>query len=160
MLCLGDLFERPEVSDLLSLISFVAKPHRGGLMRAALPATTSTCSRPRTSARRPDDARPCRAPWRAERGGTGFPHAITGQGFAKDLRVSAHEPPVALISIDNALARPPIENVGFDRVIGAGLGKGPHDFLGFDLHTLPAARGARTAVIRGTVRPPYNPGRF
>ena len=39
VLYLGDLFERPEVSDLLSLISFVAEPHRGGLLRVAdLPA--------------------------------------------------------------------------------------------------------------------------
>jgi ATP-dependent DNA helicase UvrD/PcrA len=39
VLYLGDLFERPEVCDLLSLISFVAEPHRGGLMRVAdLPA--------------------------------------------------------------------------------------------------------------------------
>jgi superfamily I DNA/RNA helicase len=39
VLYLGDLFERPEVSDLLSLVSFVAEPHRGGLLRVAdLPA--------------------------------------------------------------------------------------------------------------------------
>ncbi|WP_028133520.1 ATP-dependent helicase [Bradyrhizobium japonicum] len=35
VLYLGDLFERPEVCDLLSLISFVAEPHRGGLLRVA-----------------------------------------------------------------------------------------------------------------------------
>ncbi|MCA1373571.1 MULTISPECIES: ATP-dependent helicase [unclassified Bradyrhizobium] len=39
VLYLGDLFERPEVCDLLSLLSFVAEPHRGGLLRVAdLPA--------------------------------------------------------------------------------------------------------------------------
>ncbi len=39
VLYLGDLFERPEVGDLLSLISFVSEPHRGGLLRVAdLPA--------------------------------------------------------------------------------------------------------------------------
>lgn len=39
VLYLGDLFERPEVSDLLSLVSFVAEPHRGGLVRVVtLPA--------------------------------------------------------------------------------------------------------------------------
>ena len=32
---LGDLFERPEVSDLLALLSFTAEPHRGGLYRVA-----------------------------------------------------------------------------------------------------------------------------
>lgn len=35
ILYLGDLFERPEVSDLLSMISFAAEPHRGGLYRVA-----------------------------------------------------------------------------------------------------------------------------
>ncbi len=35
VLYLGDLFERPEVRDLLALISFVAEPHRGGLYRVA-----------------------------------------------------------------------------------------------------------------------------
>lgn len=35
VLYLGDLFERPEVVDLLALISFTAEPHRGGLYRVA-----------------------------------------------------------------------------------------------------------------------------
>jgi superfamily I DNA/RNA helicase len=36
VLYLGDLFERPEVRDLLALLSFVAEPHRGGLYRVAM----------------------------------------------------------------------------------------------------------------------------
>lgn len=35
VLYLGDLFERPEIRDLLALISFTAEPHRGGLFRVA-----------------------------------------------------------------------------------------------------------------------------
>ncbi len=35
VLNLGDLFERPEVRDLLSLISFTSEPHRRALMRVA-----------------------------------------------------------------------------------------------------------------------------
>lgn len=35
ILYLGDLFERPEIRDLLSLISFVSEPERGGLLRVA-----------------------------------------------------------------------------------------------------------------------------
>ena len=35
VLYLGDLFERPEIRDLLALISFTAEPHRGGLYRVA-----------------------------------------------------------------------------------------------------------------------------
>jgi superfamily I DNA/RNA helicase len=35
ILYLGDLFERPEIRDLLSLLSFVSEPERGGLLRIA-----------------------------------------------------------------------------------------------------------------------------
>lgn len=35
VLNLGDLFERPEIRDLLSLLSFASEPHRAGLMRLA-----------------------------------------------------------------------------------------------------------------------------
>ncbi len=35
VLYFGDLFERPEIRDLLSLISFVCEPKRGGLLRLA-----------------------------------------------------------------------------------------------------------------------------
>ncbi|MCP3405694.1 hypothetical protein [Bradyrhizobium sp. CCGB01] len=41
-------------------------------------------------------------------------------------------------------ARQAIEDAGFERIIEAGLGKGPQDCLGIDLHTIPAARGAST----------------
>lgn len=35
VLYLGDLFERPEVRDLLAMLSFAAEPHRGALYRVA-----------------------------------------------------------------------------------------------------------------------------
>ena len=35
VLYLGDLFERPEIRDLLALISFTCEPERGGLLRVA-----------------------------------------------------------------------------------------------------------------------------
>lgn len=35
VLYLGDLFERPEVCDLLAMLSFAAEPHRGALYRVA-----------------------------------------------------------------------------------------------------------------------------
>ena len=35
VLYLGDLFERPEIRDLLALISFTCEPQRGGLLRVA-----------------------------------------------------------------------------------------------------------------------------
>jgi hypothetical protein len=36
-----------------------------------------------------------------------------------------------------------VEDVGFGRVIEAGLGKGPQDFLGFNIHSFSASRPAR-----------------
>jgi hypothetical protein len=74
----------------------------------------------------------------------GFRTVLIERRFTNDFRVSAQEPSVALIGVDNALARQAIEDAGFERVIEAGLGKGPQDFLGIDLHTFPAARNART----------------
>jgi hypothetical protein len=79
----------------------------------------------------------------------GFRTTLIERHFANDFRVSTQEPPVALIGVDNALARQAIEDVGFARVIEAGLGKGSQDFLGIDLHTFPAARSAR-AIWRDT----------
>lgn len=35
LLYLGDLFERPEIRDLLAILSFVSEPSRGGLYRIA-----------------------------------------------------------------------------------------------------------------------------
>jgi hypothetical protein len=73
----------------------------------------------------------------------GFKTAIVERSFNADFRVSPREPVVALIGVDNALARQSIEQVGFDRVIEAGLGRGPQDFLGIDMHTFPAPKTAR-----------------
>jgi hypothetical protein len=68
---------------------------------------------------------------------------IIERNFATDFRVNAREPAAALIGVDNALARQSIEEVGFERVIEAGLGRGPRDFLGIDLHTFPASKPSR-----------------
>lgn len=79
------------------------------------------------------------AGWAEERG---FRAAIIERRFARDFRVNPYEPPVALIGVDNALARQAIEEVGFERVIEAGLGRGAQDYLGIDVHTFPAERSA------------------
>jgi hypothetical protein len=73
----------------------------------------------------------------------GFEATIVERDFAPNFVVGPREPSVALIGVDNALARQAIEGVGFGRVIEAGLGRGPQDFLGVDLHTFPASRPAR-----------------
>ncbi|AWO92683.2 MULTISPECIES: ThiF family adenylyltransferase [Bradyrhizobium] len=96
------------------------------------------------------------ADWAEERG---FRTSIIERRFANDFRVSPREPVVALIGVDNALARQAIEDVGFERVIEAGLGKGPQDYLGIDMHTFPGARDARstwqsTAADDATVSQP------
>ncbi|MDE2133262.1 MAG: thiamine biosynthesis protein ThiF [Alphaproteobacteria bacterium] len=73
----------------------------------------------------------------------GFKTAIIERGFGADFHIGPREPPVALIGVDNALARQSVEDVGFERVIEAGLGGGLQDFLGIDLHTFPASKPAR-----------------
>jgi hypothetical protein len=73
----------------------------------------------------------------------GFETSIVERDFAPNFAIAQREPSVALIGVDNALARQALEAVGFGRVIEAGLGRGPQDFLGIDLHTFPASRPAR-----------------
>jgi len=80
------------------------------------------------------------AAWAEKRG---FKTSVVERVFATDFKVGEREPAVALIGVDNALARQSIEDVGFARIIEAGLGRGPQDFLGIDLHTFPASKTAR-----------------
>jgi len=89
----------------------------------------------------------------------GFKTALIERPFAANFKVDACEPPVALIGVDNALARQAVEAVGFERIIEAGLGRGPQDFLGIDLHTFPASKPARevwqeTAIAEGDIAQP------
>jgi len=80
------------------------------------------------------------AQWADQRG---FVTSIVERSFAADFRVGPGEPSVALCGVDNALARMALEDVGFRRVIEAGLGKGTRDFLGFRTHVFPGPRKAR-----------------
>lgn len=72
----------------------------------------------------------------------GFRTVVVERRFGADFKIGAREPAVALIGVDNALARQSVEAVGFERVIEAGLGQGARDFLGIDLHTFPASKSA------------------
>jgi hypothetical protein len=74
----------------------------------------------------------------------GFRTAIYERLFAPTFRVTDSEPRVALCGVDNALARAALEEVGFARVIEAGLGKGTREYLAFQIHTFPARRSARS----------------
>ena len=75
--------------------------------------------------------------------GRGFKTAVVERRFAANFRVGSDEPAVALCGVDNAYARSALEDVGFARVIEAGLGNGTSDFLGFRTHVLPGSRTAR-----------------
>lgn len=46
--------------------------------------------------------------------------AIVERSFGANFQVGPQEPAVALIDVDNALARQAVEDVGFDRIIEAG----------------------------------------
>ena len=74
----------------------------------------------------------------------GFRTSIVERRFAADFRVAGDEPSVALCGVDNALARADLEDVGFGRVIEAGLGAGTQEYLAFQMHTFPACRTARS----------------
>jgi hypothetical protein len=79
--------------------------------------------------------------WWAE--ARGFEASLIERRFAADFHVASEEPPVALCAVDNGLARTALEDVGFERIIEAGLGNGISDFLAIRLHTFPSERRAR-----------------
>jgi len=80
------------------------------------------------------------AEWAEERG---FTTTLVERRFASDFRVGADDPAVALCGVDNGLARTALEDVGFMKVIEAGLGYGIRDYLGFRTHLFPGSRSAR-----------------
>jgi hypothetical protein len=73
----------------------------------------------------------------------GFRTMITERRFAPDFTVSPDEPSIALCGVDNPQARAALEEVGFTRVVEAGLGKGPTEYLAFQVHTFPGPQRAR-----------------
>jgi hypothetical protein len=73
----------------------------------------------------------------------GFQTRLVERRFEAGFRVNADEPQVALSGVDNPAARRALEDVGFVRVLEAGLGEGVSDFLGIRLHSFPAKRSAR-----------------
>jgi hypothetical protein len=73
----------------------------------------------------------------------GFRTTITERRFADDFKVSPDEPSIALCGVDNPQARTVLEKVGFGRVVEAGLGKGPIEYLAFQVHTFPGLQQAQ-----------------
>ncbi len=77
------------------------------------------------------------ASWAEKRG---FSVSIHERMFGADFTRQPDEPSVALCGLDNALGRRALDQVGFDFVVEAGLGRGYSNFRTIRLHTLPASR--------------------
>ena len=75
----------------------------------------------------------------------GFRTSIVERRFSADFQIAEDEPRVALCGVDNALARAGLEEVGFGRVIEAGLGAGAREYLAFQVHSFPARRPRNVA---------------
>jgi hypothetical protein len=80
------------------------------------------------------------AAWCEERG---FRTVMTERRFDTNFTVAPDEPGVAVCGVDNPAARAILEDVGFERVVEAGLGAGPTEYLAFQTHTFPARKSAR-----------------
>lgn len=72
----------------------------------------------------------------------GFESVIVERRFKADFLRQPDEPSVALCGVDNAIARQVLDQVGFDFIVEAGLGRGYRDFRTMRLHTLPGPRVA------------------
>jgi len=79
------------------------------------------------------------ASWAERRG---FCTSIHERMFAADFRRQADEPAVALCGLDNGAARRALDQVGFEFIVEAGLGRGHRDFRTMRLHTFPGPRTA------------------
>jgi len=79
------------------------------------------------------------AAWAEKRG---FETTIHERLFDANFRRQAEEPTAALCGLDNAAGRRVLDQVGFDFVVEAGLGRGYRDFRTMRLHVLPGARPA------------------
>ena len=72
----------------------------------------------------------------------GYQTRIVERKFANNFHLEDDEPFVALCGVDNILARADLEDVGFKRVLEAGLGAGSNDYLCFQTHSFPASHPA------------------
>lgn len=79
------------------------------------------------------------AAWAERRG---FGASIHERLFDGGFRRQGREPAIALCGLDNALGRRPLDRVGFDFVVEAGLGRDHRNFQTMRIHTLPARRSA------------------
>lgn len=77
------------------------------------------------------------AAWAERRG---FQTSIHERFFDAGFSRQPGEPAIALCGLDNAAGRRALDQVGFDMIVEAGLGRGHRDYRTMRLHTLPGAR--------------------
>jgi len=94
------------------------------------------------------------ADWCEERG---FRTSINERTFAPNFKIDGDEPRIALCGVDNENARAALEDVGFGKIIEAGLGRGTDEYLAFQLHTFPAGKTARQIWGNGTMASSQSP---
>lgn len=80
------------------------------------------------------------ATWAERRG---FATALQERRFDDDFHRQDDEPAIALCGLDNVLGRHALDQVGFDLVVEAGIGRGQQNFRTIYLHTLPGSRSAK-----------------
>lgn len=79
------------------------------------------------------------AAWAERRG---FATSLQERKFAADFERQSDEPTMALCGLDNVAGRRALDQVGFDIIVEAGLGRGHRDFRTMRLHVLPGRRAA------------------
>ena len=85
---------------------------------------------------------------------------IVERAFDANFRPESHpvptrnEPRTALAGFDDVTPRRRLDSAGFDRVVDAGLGAGPHEYLDTLVHTFPAAESPAAAFDHD---PPSSP---
>ncbi|MCY3787198.1 MAG: thiamine biosynthesis protein ThiF [Gemmatimonadetes bacterium] len=79
------------------------------------------------------------ATWAERRG---FTTSLQERIFAADFTRQAEEPSIVLCGLDNVAGRRALDQVGFDFIVEAGLGRGHRDFRTMRLHVLPGRRAA------------------
>lgn len=72
----------------------------------------------------------------------GFTTSIQERLFSADFRRQQSEPGIVLCGVDNGASRRALEQVGFEFVVEAGLGRGYNNFRTMRIHTLPGNRRA------------------
>ncbi len=78
----------------------------------------------------------------------GFHTRLVERKFGPHSKVAIDEPQLALCGVDNPEARAALEEVGFQRIIEAGLGSHHSKFLEFQIHTFPSQVKAKQRWAR------------